>query len=137
MHDSISTDGRTRPRVRRGLGVFVGVALLASPMVIAPAAPAAPLSNVTVQSISALLSQLPAFLVQILSSLAHTLSVPLGEQAPNSGACTPAAASGGISATLTCSAVGPLQGALSGPAKAKVKASVKNGRVTSVRWNNR
>lgn len=134
MHNSISTHGSTRPRVRRGLGVLVGAALLVTPLAAAPAASAQGLSNVTPQSLSALIAQLPAFLSQILTSLGNTLAHPLGEKAPNSTTCS---SSELISALVTCSVTGPLQNVIEpgqAKAKAKVKASVRKGKVSSVRW---
>lgn len=128
MQDSTSTLGLQRPRVRRGLGVFVGMALLVTPAAIAPSASASTFSNVTPASITALLSQLLPFLIQILESIENTLANPVGGAAPNSGPCT--TPNDGISSTITCSVTGPL-----GPKS--VKATVKAGRVSSVRWVNR
>jgi hypothetical protein len=134
MHDSTSTHGLQRPRVRRGLGIVVGAAMLVTPIVAVPTANAGTLSNVTPQSLTALIAQLPAFLVQILTALGNTLAHPLGEQAPNSQGCSSGEL---VSATLTCNVVGPLQSAIGGPggkAKAKVTASMKRGKVSKVRW---
>lgn len=134
MHDSTSTTGLSRPRVRRGLGVVVGAALLVTPMAAAPAASAQGLSNVTPQSLAALIAQLPAFLSQIVTSLGNTLAHPLGERAPNSESCSTTDL---ISPLLTCSVTGPLQGIVEpgqAKAKAKVKATVRKGKVAKVRW---
>lgn len=133
MHDSNSTDGPQRPRVRRGLGVIVGVALAATPLAMAPAASAeGGLGNVTPAGLTALISQLADFLAQIAGGLAsQTVPHPLGESAPNSGVtCTPGYADG-LSSTLTC-VVSRLQSP--GQAKQRIKATRKNGKIASVRW---
>jgi hypothetical protein len=130
MHDSISTDGPQRPRVRRGLGVVVGMALMAGPFALAPAAQAqAPVSP-------DLITQIVKLLQQIVAGLGHTLQTPLGEQAPNAlpRPCEPR---GSLAELLTC-IIAPLQQGIDpgqqAKAKAKVKASTKNGKVASVRW---
>jgi hypothetical protein len=130
MHDSNSTAGPQRPRVRRGLGVLVGAALLVTPLAAAPAASAQGLSNVTPQGLAAVIAQLADFLAQIASGLASpTIPHPLGESAPNSVPTCSANYADGISSTLTCiiSQLGPSQ-------KAKIKATKTHGKVTSMRW---
>jgi hypothetical protein len=110
---------------------LVGAALLVTPLAAAPAAPAATLSNVTAQSLTALIAQLPAFIAQILSGLGQTLAHPLGEQAPNSNPCAYGEL---VSATLTCNVVGPAQSTIDpGPAKAKLHATLRHGKVASLR----
>ncbi len=128
MHESIPTDGPQRPRVRRGLGVVVGVALMAGPFALAPAAQAQ--SSVSPD----LLSQIVQLLQQIVAGLGHTLQTPLGEQAPNTTP-RPCEPRGSLAELLSC-IIAPLQQGIDPgqQAKAKVKASTKNGKVSSVRW---
>lgn len=126
MHDSISTDGPQRPRARRRLGVLVGLTLAATPLALAPAAQAqAPVGGGPDTA-----STIVTLLQQVLGGLAHTLSTPLGEQAPNSSArgCKPT----GLSELLSC-VVAPLQAPLDPGAKAKARIKAKRvGR--SIRW---
>ncbi len=133
MHDSTSSTGPQRPRVRRALGVAAAVAALASPVAMAPAASAQGLSNVTPAGLTAVLSQLASYLSQIISGLApQTLPNPIGEKAPNS---TPTCGTGyadGLSSTLTC-IISQLDPGKT-ESKAKVKASIRKGKVASVRW---
>jgi hypothetical protein len=134
MHDSTSSTGPQRPRVRRTLGAVALVAAIATPMAAAsPASAAGGLGNVTPAGLTAVISQLGSFLAQIISGLpSQTLPNPLGEKAPNSGnTCTQGYADG-LSSTLTCIisrlAPGNTQ------AKAKVNATVRKGKIASVRW---
>jgi hypothetical protein len=131
MHDSTSTTGLQRPRVRRGLGILVGAAICAAPLAAAPAAPASTYSNLTPQSLSSFIALLPAWLQDILSALPHTLATPLGEQAPRSGPCQ---STDLVTPTLTCNVIGPAQSSYGNPPKAKIAAKLRNGKVASVRW---
>jgi hypothetical protein len=132
MNDSISTTtGLQRPRVRRALGVAVGVAL-ATPFAFAPAAQA---QGVDSRVGPDLLSQIVTLVQNILGGLGYTLQNPLGQQAPNAEPrpCQPA----GIAELLSC-VIAPLQAPLDPSAKAKVKAkaraTLRSGKVTSLRW---
>lgn len=124
MHDSTSTTGPQRPRTRRGLGVLVGVTLMATPLAVAPAAQA----QLQLRASPDLVQQIVALVGNILSGLGHTLQFPLGEKAPNT---VKSCQIDGIGTLGTC-LVAPLQDAVSPgqKAKAKVKASVKSGKVT-------
>jgi hypothetical protein len=117
MHDSISSTGSRRSRVRRGLGVLAGAALLVTPLALAPAAQAVnrnPLGGTDL------------LLQGVIQGLPNTLSHPVGDGA-GPGGCQ---GIDGIGTLATC-LVDPL-----GPnraTKAKVKASIRNGKVKSVR----
>jgi hypothetical protein len=116
MHDSTSTTGPQRPRVRRGLGLAVGVALL-TPLAFAPA----------VQASGNALSGTDLLLQGIISGLPNTISHPVGDGA-GPGGCQ---GIDGIGTLATC-LVDPL-----GPnraAKARGKASMRSGTTKSVRW---
>lgn len=131
MHDSTSA-GLQRPRVRRGLGVLVGAALLVTPLAAAPAASAQGLNNVTrpgsvAAFVAGLLERLP-IIVQGLPS--PTLAHPLGEKAPNAVPTCGADYADGLGSTLTC-IVAALEG---GGTQAKAKATTRRGKVRSVRW---
>ena len=115
MFDSTSSSrGQQRPRVRRGLGVAVGVALL-TPLALAPAvARSNPLGGTDL------------LLQGIVEGLPNTLSHPVGD-GPGPGGCQDI---DGIGTLATC-VVDPL-----GPnraTKAKVKASTRKGKVKSIR----
>lgn len=131
MHDSNSTAAPQRRRVRRGLGVLVGAALVVTPLAAAPAASAeGALGNVTAPGIVAVLTQLVDFLGQIINGLgSQTLAHPLGQSAPNSGPTCGANYADGISSTLTC-----ILAQLSPNQKAKIKATKTHGKITSMRW---
>ena len=81
-----------------------------------------------------LISQIVALVQQIIAGLGYTLTTPLGQQAPNSvpRPCEPT----GLSELLSC-VISPLQAPLDPGAKAskaKLKASLKSGKVASLRW---
>jgi hypothetical protein len=124
MNDSISTDGPQRPRVRRGLAVVVGVTLMATPLALAPAASA--------QSGGAL-GGLDNLLAGILEGLAggNTLGNLLGGGSSEQKTCYKA---DGLGSTLSCVVV-PLDNTLNPgrKAKAKVQASMRKGKVRSLR----
>ena len=126
MHDSISTDGPQRPRSRRRLGVLVGVTLMATPLALAPAASAQSAGG-------GALGGLDTLLQGILEGLTggNTLGHLLGSGSSQQDACYPA---DGLGSSLSCVVV-PLANALDpGPkAKAKVKATMRKGKVRSVR----
>jgi hypothetical protein len=130
MHDSTSA-GPQRPRVRRGLGVLVGAALVVTPFAAAPAASAQGLSNVTPSALSATIAQLAAVLQNIAAGLAgQTLPHPIGEKAPNATVtCTPGYADG-ISSTLTC-VIAALDGGSKSKATVKGTATRK---MRTTRW---
>ncbi len=118
MHDRTSTI--LRPRVRRGLGVAVGLALMVSPLALAPAASA--------QSGGAL-GGTDTLLQGLLEGLlgGNTVGNLLGGGSSEQSTCyTP----DGLGATLSCVVV-PLDNALNPSRKAKLKvaASRKNARV--------
>ncbi len=125
MHDSISTDGPQRPRVRRGLGILVGVALMASPLALAPAASA--------QSGDSL-GGLDTLLQGVLEGLTggNTLGHLVGSGSSEQTVCY---VPDGLGATLSC-VVLPVGNAInSGPgAKKRIKAKRIGG---SARWVNR
>ena len=124
MNDSILTDGPQRPRLRRGLAVLVGVTLMATPLALAPAASA--------QSGGAL-GGLDNLLEGILEGLAggNTLGNLLGAGSSEQKTCYKA---DGLGSTLSCVVV-PLDNAINPgrTSKAKVKASLRKGKVTSLR----
>jgi hypothetical protein len=127
MTDSNSADRPRRRRSRRALGVLAGVALMAGPVALAPAAQAQSTAGPD------LISTIIQLVQQILGGLGHTLQTPLGEQAPNSSPrpCEPT----GLAELLSC-VVGPLQQNVDPgrQAKGKIKATRKHGRIASVRW---
>ena len=124
MHDSILTDGPQRPRVRRGLGVLVGVTLLATPLALAPAASA--------QSGGALggLDNLLAGIIEGLTG-GNTLGHLVGAGSSEQKTCYKA---DGLGSTLSCVIV-PLDNAITPgrKAKAKVSATMRKGKVSSLR----
>jgi hypothetical protein len=127
MTHSISTDRPRRRRSRRALGVLAGVALMAGPLALAPAAQAQSSAGPD------LISTIIQLVQQILGGLGHTLQTPLGEQAPNSSPrpCEPT----GLAELLSC-LVAPLQQNIDPgrQAKAKIQATRKHGKISTVRW---
>lgn len=116
MHDSTSSTGPQRPRVRRGLGLAVGVALL-MPLALSP----------IVQARSNPAGGADLLLQGIIQGLPNTISHPVGDGA-GPGGCQ---GIDGIGTLATC-LVDPL-----GPnraTKASVKASMTKSKIKSVRW---
>ncbi len=124
MNDSILTDGPQRPRVRRGLAVLVGVTMMATPLALAPAASA--------QSGGAL-GGTDKLLQGILEGLTggNTLGNLLGSGSSEQKTCYKA---DGLGSTLSCVVV-PLKNTISPgrQAKAKVRATLRKGKVSSLR----
>lgn len=127
MHESSLTDGPQRPRVRRGLGVLVGMTLLASPLALAPAASAQTASGDALGGVGQTLTQ-------TVTSLPNTLGKPLGgaDFAGNTSCDNPELLVPFVSCLIDI-----IDRALGGPAaqattkakaKAKVKASLKGGK---------
>lgn len=122
MRDRTSTSACQRRRTRRGVGVLVGVALMATPLAMAPASQA----QLQLRASPDLIEQIIALIGQIIEGLGHTLQTPLGEKAPNSvnNPCEPALVSPALNCVISqIPAPGP-----------KAKATLKKGKVKSVRW---
>jgi len=115
MHDSISTDGPQRPRGRRGLGVLVGVTLMAAPLALAPAASA---------QAGGPGGAAGAIFTNVLAGVlgGNTLGNPLGGGSSEQPDCY--ANEPGIGPAANCAVV-PLHNAIDGTPGAKAKAKIK------------
>jgi hypothetical protein len=121
MHDS-STAGPQRPRVRKGLGMAVGVAMCLTPLAMAPAASAQAATGGPLGGFDTLLAGIAAGVTG-----GNTLGNPLGGGAvPQANCYTP----DGLGSTLSCVVV-PVKNAIKpGPgSKASSKAKAKARRI--------
>ena len=120
MHD-VSTAGPQRPRVRKALGLAVGVAMLMTPLAIAPAASAQTAAGDSLGGMDTLLQG-------ILEGLPNTATHPFGDGA-GAGGC-PVIDGIGTLGTCVVDPLGPSHpGTTAKKASSKAKAKAKARRI--------
>jgi hypothetical protein len=123
-----STDGRDRPRLRRGLAAVAAAAALATPLALAPAASAQTGNNP--------LGGIDITLAQTITSLPNTLTHPLGgssgDRPPGNDACVDPEL---VSPLLSC-VIDSVADLLGGQSATSTKATLKK-KVRSVRKQTR